>query len=65
MSEGPGFLEFFILEASDYVEQLDGLLLGGSSTGPDAGTDCSTLRKVFPADIRILSSARKSAPFAG
>jgi chemotaxis protein histidine kinase CheA len=36
MSEGPGFLEFFILEASDYVEQLDGLLLGGSSTGPDA-----------------------------
>ena len=35
MSEGPGFLEFFILEASDYVEQLDGLLLGGSSTGPD------------------------------
>jgi len=36
MSEGPGFLEFFILEASDYVEQLDGLLLGGGSTGPDA-----------------------------
>jgi chemotaxis protein histidine kinase CheA len=36
MSEGPGFLEFFILEASDYVEQLDGLLLGGSSAGPDA-----------------------------
>jgi chemotaxis protein histidine kinase CheA len=35
MSEGPGFLEFFILEASDYVEQLDGLLLGGSSNGPD------------------------------
>src|SRR3954468_22198141 len=36
MSEGPGFLEFFILEASDYVEQLDGLLLGGGSGGPDA-----------------------------
>ena len=36
MSEGPGFLEFFILEASDYVEQLDGLLLGSSSNGPDA-----------------------------
>src|SRR4051794_4878399 len=35
MSEGPGFLEFFILEASDYVEQLDGLLLGGASNGPD------------------------------
>jgi HPt (histidine-containing phosphotransfer) domain-containing protein len=33
---GPGgFLEFFILEAGDYVEQLDGLLLGGSVSGPD------------------------------
>jgi chemotaxis protein histidine kinase CheA len=39
MSGGaPGFLEFFILEASDYVEQLDGLLLGGDSTGPDAAS---------------------------
>lgn len=36
MSEGPGFLEFFILEASDYVEQLDGLVLKASSNGPDA-----------------------------
>ena len=36
MSEGPGFLEFFILEASDYVEQLDGLLLKAGSNGPDA-----------------------------
>lgn len=36
MSVGPGFLEFFILEASDYVEQLDSLLLGGGSSGPDA-----------------------------
>jgi chemotaxis protein histidine kinase CheA len=35
MSEGPGFLEFFILEASEYVEQLDGLLLGSGSGGPD------------------------------
>jgi hypothetical protein len=24
MTGAPGFLEFFILEASDYVEQLDG-----------------------------------------
>ncbi|MDB4875694.1 MAG: Hpt domain protein [Gemmatimonadetes bacterium] len=36
MSGAAGFFEFFILEASDYVEQLDGLLLGGGSTGPDA-----------------------------
>lgn len=35
---GPaGFLDFFILEASDYVEQLDGLLLRASASGPDAG----------------------------
>jgi hypothetical protein len=34
---GGGFLEFFILEAGDYVEQLDGVLLGsGSPSGPDA-----------------------------
>ncbi len=33
-----GFLDFFILEASDYVEQLDGLLLVGGGAGPDADT---------------------------
>src|SRR5204862_7722658 len=32
----PGFLDFFILEASEYVEQLDGLLArAGTTTGPD------------------------------
>ncbi|HEY4216290.1 MAG TPA: Hpt domain-containing protein [Gemmatimonadaceae bacterium] len=36
MSGPAGFLEFFILEASDYVEQLDRLLLGGNSSGLDA-----------------------------
>lgn len=40
MTDGPGsgarFLEFFILEAGDYVEQLDGLLLAAGSAGPDA-----------------------------
>lgn len=30
-----GFLDFFILEASDYVEQLDGLLDAGGAAGPD------------------------------
>ncbi len=35
MTGAPGFLEFFILEASEYVEQLDGILLGGGATGPD------------------------------
>jgi len=42
MTDGPrtggtaGFLEFFILEASDYVEQLDGLLLNAGTAGPNA-----------------------------
>ena len=31
MSAAAGFLEFFILEASDYVEKLDALLLGGGA----------------------------------
>ena len=31
-----GFLDFFILEAGDYVEQLDALLLSAGDTGPDA-----------------------------
>jgi len=39
MTDGPGsgarFLEFFILEAGDYVEQLDGLLRGAGPAGPD------------------------------
>ena len=37
MSGPAGFLEFFILEASDYVDQLDRLLLDGGASGPDAG----------------------------
>ncbi len=31
-----GFLDFFILEAGDYVEQLDGLLLAARDGSPDA-----------------------------
>ena len=30
-----GFLDFFILEASDYVDQLDALLDAGGASGPD------------------------------
>ena len=38
MSSPPGasFLDFFILEASEYVEQIDGLLLRASDAGPDS-----------------------------
>lgn len=31
-----GYLDFFILEASDYVEQLDGVLRDGRASAPDA-----------------------------
>jgi chemotaxis protein histidine kinase CheA len=31
-----GFLDFFILEASDYIEQLDAQLLAGGTSEPDA-----------------------------
>ena len=36
MTAPVGFLDFFILEASDYLEQLDAQLLAGSATLPDA-----------------------------
>ena len=35
----PGFLEFFILEASDYVEQLDAVLLGGGAASGFSGAN--------------------------
>ena len=35
MSSSVGLLDFFVLEASDYVERLDGLLASSSPTGPD------------------------------
>lgn len=33
-----GFLDFFVLEASDYIEQLDAQLLSGAAGEPDAET---------------------------
>ena len=38
MSSPPAasFLDFFVLEASEYVEQIDGLLLRAAAAGPDA-----------------------------
>src|SRR5690349_23504099 len=35
MSTPAGLLEFFILEASDYIEQLDGLVTRASGGAPD------------------------------
>jgi len=36
MTGAPGFLDFFVLEASEYIEQIDGVLLDASTSGPDA-----------------------------
>ena len=36
MTAPAGFLDFFVLEAGEYIEQLDGLLLAAGTTGPDA-----------------------------
>jgi chemotaxis protein histidine kinase CheA len=35
MSSSVGFLDFFILEAGEYIEQLDGFLASSGPTGPD------------------------------
>jgi chemotaxis protein histidine kinase CheA len=35
MSSSVGLLEFFILEASEYIEQLDGLVAAGGESGPN------------------------------
>jgi HPt (histidine-containing phosphotransfer) domain-containing protein len=40
----PGFLDFFILEASEYVEQLDGFVARAAATGPDADSFTRTAR---------------------
>jgi chemotaxis protein histidine kinase CheA len=36
MTAPVGFLDFFVLEASDYIEQLDALLQGSGESSPDA-----------------------------
>ena len=59
MTGSPGFLEFFILEASDYVEQIDALLLGGGTSGPDA----EALQRVARA-LRGTATMARLTPFA-
>ena len=36
MTAPAGFLDFFVLEASEYIEHLDALMLAASGSGPDA-----------------------------
>jgi HPt (histidine-containing phosphotransfer) domain-containing protein len=60
MTGAPGFLEFFILEASEYVEQIDGLLLGASANGPDA----EAMQRLARA-LRGTATMAKMPSFAG
>jgi chemotaxis protein histidine kinase CheA len=59
MTAPAGFLEFFILEASEYVEQLDGLLLGAGASGPDSAAFQRTARA-----LRGTATMAKLGPFA-
>jgi chemotaxis protein histidine kinase CheA len=57
--KGAGFLEFFILEAGEYVEQLDGLLNAAGTAGPDA----SALQRIARA-LRGTATMAKIPSFA-
>ncbi len=59
MTAPAGFLEFFILEASEYVEQLDGLLLGAGASGPDSAAFQRTARA-----LRGTATMARLGPFA-
>src|SRR5215470_1614533 len=59
MTAPAGFLEFFILEASEYVEQLDGLLLTAGASGPDSAAFQRTARA-----LRGTATMAKLGPFA-
>ena len=53
------FLDFFVLEASEYVEQIDGLLVRATPTGPDA----DSLQKIARA-LRGSATMAKLLSFA-
>lgn len=57
---GGGFLDFFILEAGDYVEQLDGVLLGSAKTG---SPDSQAMQRVARA-LRGTATMAKLSSFA-
>ena len=60
-SPASGFLDFFILEASEYVEQLDGLLARASATG--SPVDAEALGRNARA-LRGSATMAKLKPFA-
>jgi len=57
--QGSAFLDFFVLEAGEYVEQIDGLLARASGSGPDA----DTLQKVSRA-LRGTATMARLTSFA-
>jgi hypothetical protein len=59
MTSTPSFLEFFVLEAGEYVEQLDGLLAAAGGGAPDA----DAMQRVARA-LRGSATMAKIAPFA-
>ena len=61
MTSSSGFLDFFILEANDYVEELDGLLGRGGVTGPRP--DVEAMQRLSRA-LRGSATMAKLAPFA-
>src|SRR5215210_1671882 len=59
MTAPAGFLDFFVLEAGEYVEQLDGLML----TARDAGPDLDALQRAARA-LRGSATMAKLTAFA-
>ena len=54
MSSSAGVLDFFIVEANEYIERLDGLIASGGERGPD-----------FAAFARNARMLRGSATMSG
>ena len=61
MSSPAGFLDFFVLEASEYLEQLDSMLARAGSTG--GGPDADALQRVARA-LRGSATMAKLSSFA-
>ena len=57
--QGSAFIDFFVLEAGEYVEQIDGLLARASGSGPDA----DALQKVSRA-LRGTATMARLTSFA-
>jgi chemotaxis protein histidine kinase CheA len=60
MTGAPGFIEFFILEAGEYIEQIDGLLVTAGANEPDA----EALQRLSRA-LRGSATMAKVTSFAG